>query len=377
MRLLVYEWTNESGNILQEDIRNVLNDMGISYDAFRCDFSKEKIEIDFVQYDACFSINYFPKLSELCKDNNLKYLSWGYDCPFNVRDIENTLGNSCNYVFCFDRNQAMGYQEAGFTQVYHLPLGVNAKRYRRMCDRSNNEYINDIAFVGSLYDNLYQDIMNISEEYVRGYLEGVIESQLLIYGGYFLDKVIGKSLVDRMNSHFKELNRNTDFQLDEKSLIHLIDQETSRRERLYLLGLLGKYFQTTVYTSQKNIALKNVKICDAINYYTQMPEVFRKTKINLNITVKGIQSGVNQRALDVMASNGFLLSNYQQELAEYFVDGEEVAMYESLEDAYAKTNFYLSHDEVRERIKNRGFEKVLRDFNMRDRIKSMIVTAGL
>ena len=87
-----------------------LDSLELSLTVFLFDFEKQDIAelenffrgISADKYDFCFSINYFPEISMLCNANNIKYISWGYDCPFNVRDIEKTLGNPCNYVFCFD-----------------------------------------------------------------------------------------------------------------------------------------------------------------------------------------------------------------------------------------------------------------------------------
>ncbi|MFR8652259.1 DUF3880 domain-containing protein [Megamonas funiformis] len=84
-------------------------------------------------------------------------MSWGYDCPFNVRDIEKTLGNPCNYVFCFDRIQAQAYRNQGFDTVYHLPLGINAKRYEniRLSSEQRSKYGSQVSFIGSLYEGQY------------------------------------------------------------------------------------------------------------------------------------------------------------------------------------------------------------------------------
>ena len=53
----------------------------------------------------------------------------------------------------------------------------------------------------------------------------------------------------------------------------------------------------------------------------ELPCVFRYSKLNLNPTLKSIQSGIPLRALDIMGAKGVLLSNFQPELVEYFEDG--------------------------------------------------------
>ena len=123
--------------------------------------------------------------------------------------------------------------------------------------------------------------------------------------------------------------------------------------------------------------LQGVKCCGTVNYFDEMPYVFAASKINLNISVKGIQSGIPLRAYDVMSSGGFLLSNYQAELVEMFTYGEEMVVYESMEDAVEKCYFYLEHEDLRRKIAKNGKQKVFEEHNMADRIKIMLELAGV
>ena len=75
-----------------------------------------------------------------------------------------------------------------------------------------------------------------------------------------------------------------------------------------------------------------------------------------------------------MASGGFLLSNYQSELVEQFADGEEMAVYESMEDAVAKAAFYLQNDDIREKMIERGRQKVMEQYALQDRLEEISPT---
>ena len=107
MKILLYDWKPTSTYITRQDIHYTLKQLGVSFDTFTFDFDKQDIsecralfeDVSPSVYDMCFSISYFPEISELCNARGLKYVSWGYDCPFNVRGIEKTLGNPCNCVF--------------------------------------------------------------------------------------------------------------------------------------------------------------------------------------------------------------------------------------------------------------------------------------
>lgn len=54
---------------------------------------------------------------------------------------------------------------------------------------------------------------------------------------------------------------------------------------------------------------------------------------------------------------------------------EEMVVYESLEDAVEKCNFYLSNQELRGKIARKGRERVLTEHNMVDKIRYMMDVA--
>ena len=105
-----------------------------------------------------------------------------------------------------------------------------------------------------------------------------------------------------------------------------------------------------------------------------MPCFFRVSKINLNPPFRAVWSAIPQRALDIMSSGGFLLSGYTEELSYYFENGRELVLYDSIEDAAAKAEFYLKHDDLRDKIRTAGTEKVRKDFTYTDRIQKIINT---
>ena len=103
-----------------------------------------------------------------------------------------------------------------------------------------------------------------------------------------------------------------------------------------------------------------------------MPHIFHDAKINLNIALRVIQTGIPLRVLDVMGCGGFVLTNYREEIAEHFVNGAECVIYEDIEDMYAKAQYYLSHDTERRQIAANGLAKVQRDFTFEQALAGML-----
>ena len=294
MKLLIYSWSS----FLQHDIYMICKESGINYDTFAWEFQDKNVDDEFEkwfannvtssQYDWIFSVNYWPMLSKVAQKNKMKYVAWCYDNPLNVYSIEETLGNPVNYVFLFDRIQYEKYKGQGFDTVYHLPLGVNATRYKnlRVPKELYKKYDAEVSFVGNLYASRIGDILAPMEEYTKGYLDALMEAQSQIYGYYMFDEMLTDELLEDINQQYKKKQPDTTFCLSKEALNWAMASEITRRERLLLLNLCGKRFDTKLYSYQDTDLIKEVKKCGAVDYVTESPLVFHCSKINLNPSLR-------------------------------------------------------------------------------------------
>lgn len=385
MRLLFYEWNS----YLQYDIKSIFREKNLSFSCFAWEFRNKNEDeafeqwfaenVDTSQYDAILSVNYWPMLSKVAQQRAISYIAWCYDNPLNVTNIENTLGNPMNHVFFFDRIQAKKYQDAGFNTVHYLPLGVNAARMKKIIPGAKEwkQYRADVSLVGSLYESRLGEIRQILDEYSKGYIEAALASQQNLYGCYLFDEMITEKFIENINDRIHREHPETGFCLRKEALTFAMASEVTRKDRLVLLSLLGKRHDTHLYSFQNSVVLQSVKCHSVVDYVTEMPYIFACSQINLNPVLRCIQSGIPLRALDIMAAGGFLLSSYQPELAEQFADGEEMVMYESMEDAVEKTAYYLQHEDVRNGIITNGRKKVLEQYSLQERLGEILRTAGL
>ena len=380
MKLLIYQWSA----FLEEDIFSIAQEKGIAYRALSWKFADKNHDEKFISwfhkeitirdYDALLSINYWPLLSQVCQEQGVRYIAWCYDNPLNVVKIEETLGNPVNYVFLFDRLQYLKYKRMGFDTVYHLPLGVNRKRMEALTvsKAERQRYAAEVALVGKLYESQLPEIMEPLNDYTKGFLEALMKVQLSISGSYLLDDCISEALVQEINRQYLEQEPNTQVRMSREALSYAMASEVTRRDRILLLSLCGKRFDTRLYSYQNSDIIKNVKKYPAVDYYTEMPKVFACSKINLNPSLRIIQTGIPLRAFDIMGAGGFLLSNHQEELLELFENEKEIVVYESMEDAVDKIAFYLKHEEIREKIALKGKQKTLREHSLQNRLETIL-----
>lgn len=381
MHILIYD---RKEAYTQSDLTYALKKIGIHISTFTYTFKDKNTDDSFIynfskllddnSYDAVFSINYYPLIAECCYKNDIKYISWSYDCPLNVRNIEDTLSYPTNYVFLFDRIQAMKYIDIGFEHIYHLPLAVNTSRLDKMIPQSKHyeKYGSDISFVGSLYESTYQKLIKPLPDYLKGYLDSMCDTQLLLYGCFFLDNTITQGLITLINEFYDKVNPNKDFHIIKEELSYSMATQVTNYERTRLLNLLSTIPDTKINLfSPHNLPNSSVIQKNPIDYMTELPYVFKTTKINLNISLKCIQSGIPLRALDIMGSGGFLLTNYQAEMQEYFHPGTDYVSYGSLDEAKALAEYYLQHEEERNTIAINGYEKIKEYFSYEKQLEQI------
>ncbi|WP_029202118.1 glycosyltransferase family protein [Oribacterium sp. NK2B42] len=319
-------------------------------------------------YDFIFTVNYSPIVSSICYKNNLRYVSWTYDTPMNLPSLE-TMDNPSNYNFIFDHGEYLKYKEEGLETVYYLPLATDFDAP----EFSNNGYKYDVSLLGNLYRSTFPAIKKKLDEYQSGFLDGIITSQRKIYGSYFI-----LELLKYQNSELESINKTTGFNLSPEQLSYSLASYITYMDRLSLLSIMSNRFSTALVTasiteSERNMMTK-LTVLPKMDYYKEMPLFFRMSKINLNPPFRAVWSAIPQRALDIMSSGGFLLSGYTEELSYYFENSKELVLYDSIEDAVAKADFYLKHDDLRLKIQTSGTEKVRKDFTYIDRIYKIINT---
>ncbi|MBO5622210.1 MAG: glycosyltransferase family 1 protein, partial [Butyrivibrio sp.] len=117
---------------------------------------------------------------------------------------------------------------------------------------------------------------------------------------------------------------------------------------------------------------KGIHIYDGAKTLTEMPFVFRRSKINLNITMRSIQTGIPQRIWDVLACGGFLITNDQPEIHEYFKAGYHLETYSDHKELIEKIRYYLIHEDERREIARNGYEEVAEKHSVLQRVITMI-----
>lgn len=320
--------------------------------------------------DAVFSFNYFPLISNVCKREGLPYLSWIYDSPY-VMLYSYTAINPCNTIYVFDRALCREFHEAGIKTVRYLPMAANTERLDAL---GFPEPIYDVSFVGSLYTESHNffDRMETLSPYAKGYLEGLMHAQMHVQGYNFIQESLSPIMEELYQALPMDPNPDGVETREYLYAQYVINRKLTGLERLRLLTAITERHPLDLFTLDPSFTLPNLRNHGTADYYSEMPLVFKKSRINLNISLRSIKSGIPLRAFDIMGNGGFLLSNYQEDFLENFTPGVDFEYYESEEDLLKKIDYYLTHEAERQAIAKNGHDKVAEAHTYRDRVREML-----
>lgn len=362
---------------ITEDTREVYNKQLLPSDCIKG--LNELLKQD--TYSFVFSINFFPSVSDVCNIWGIPYLCLIVDSPV-LELFSTSLANPCNKIFLFDRQLYNDFHHINPDGIFHIPLATNVRdnyataTMASAADRAR--FSSDISFIGSLYSEkcLYNQIT--LPEKMRGYVDGLIEAQLLVYGYNFIEECVTPELIEAFCKVRPELiNFPDSMKVDTKAVIaqHIISVKVAEQERLRYLKVLSEHFNVDLYTGSDTSSMPLIHNRGFAKTNTEMPIIFHQSKINLNLTAKSIRSGLSLRIFDVLGCEGFLITNYQAELPEHFNIGEDLEAYTSLDDLMGKCEYYLSHDKERMEIAHNGFEKVKKYHTYDIRLTQMLEIA--
>lgn len=332
-------------------------------------------------FDCIFTFNYSPLISNACKKNDIKYIAWTYDSPL-VALFSYTIINPCNYVFVFDSDIYERFRKEGITTVHYIPLAANTKRLDNMPMDENIHRVfdADISFVGSMYNekhNLYDRLHSMSD-FAKGYLDGVMQAQMKVQGYFFVEEMLKGPVLEEMKKALEYTTNRDGVETPEYVYAnYFVARKIAEKERYKLLSMLSEEFKVNLYTHNPTPLLPKVNNKGAVDYYDNMPYVFKCSKINLNISLRSIVNGIPLRCMDIMGAGGFLLTNYQADLFRHFEPGVDFVYYESEEDLIDKCRYYLSHEEERKQIAINGYEKICKYHTYEIRLKEMFEIAEL
>lgn len=387
MHILYYCWNEHT----YDDMLNTLTSLGHQVSTIRYtlnnyfeDFSfEEQLSeiIDQTDFSFLYSFNFFPILSKIAQAHHIPYVCWVYDCPHPTLYAKE-LTNECNYIFHFDKTMVEYFKNLGAKHIYHLPLAVHAGRLAaklqihpsmNLEEFSDLTYEHEVSFVGSLYEHcMYNGLYYIPEK-TKGFLDGTIAAQKQVWGCNVISPSLNKKIENDFFEYVKFFNKKNYVYPPKDLLSNLLLAKVTSDERIEYLQKLSSIYPCSIFSeSDVDNLCPNARNGGYISYLDTMPEIFRYSKININITLRSIASGIPLRCIDILGCGGFLLSNYQPELCEYFDENIDFVSYHSLPELLDLTSYYLTHDDERKKIAHSGYIHACEQFSYEKQVSKLL-----
>lgn len=111
----------------------------------------------------------------------------------------------------------------------------------------------------------------------------------------------------------------------------------------------------------------------------EMVEIFNQSKIVLNIhTWFGkTDFGINPRIFEANGCGVLQVSDRKEEISDFYEEGREIILYDSVEELRQQLRYFLEHHEERERIAANAHARTIQDHTYRHRMERMFSLCNL
>lgn len=390
--VLIFQWKS----ITNEEAGYAFEKMGLTYEYLEIGFDdwcydeymlyKLKKHLSTHSYNMAFSINYFGMLAEACYYFGIPYISWCYDSPTFFGDEFYCRRENVN-VFMFDSREADNYNNMGLKNVHYMPLGTNISRVSKLIPSAEDHknFDADVAFVGQLYSTSFTDSLSSLTDYQKAYINALVDYQQSSFTHDYLIEFLTEDFMKFLSN--PEFNKAINSEWDHKNISDasasadrlrvLLNKLVTNRDRVLIISLLSKYYKFNLYSPSVSELFTNVNHKGYIEYYEEMPKMFKCSKINLNITFRAIRVGIPQRCIDIMGAGAVLLTNHQKDMDGFLTDGVNALIYDSVEEAYEKAKFYLENESKRIKIAENALDFATKNFDYPVQLKKMMTIAHL
>ncbi|WHX50370.1 glycosyltransferase [Paenibacillus woosongensis] len=237
---------------------------------------------------------------------------WLTDDPYYT-DITIRTAPHYDYVFTLERNCLDFYRSAGCNNVHYLPFAAHVGHYRPTLTRSPVRRA--ISFIGSAYWNRI--------EFLQPIIGGLMEKGLTINGIWW----------DRLPEY------------------------ASYPDRIEIGKWMGPGETAEVYSGSKIV----------LNMHRSPYD----TTVNNN-SVGLTAASPNPRTFEISACGTLQLADVRDDLASFYIPGQEIETFSNPSELYDKVNFYLDHETERREIALRALERTYREHTYSHRLHEML-----
>lgn len=249
-----------------------------------------------------------------------------------------------DYNLHSEKSTAPKFTNAG-VQGYWFQMGANPKYYKPL----GLDFKYDVSFIGSNYAKR------------AGYINHLLTGGLNVkcFGGGWVKPRGMTRLKKEVKTQIK--------------ILGLLLKANSAKK--FDLATYIRDYELTEYLRSKYSEYFNVPVTD-----DEMIQIFNQSKINLgflevygydNIASSGLQQHLHLREFEVPMSGGLYITNYSDELTEFFEPDKEVVVFRNEYELLDKVKFFLSNPSAADKIRLAGLKRALASHTCEIRLRTM------
>ena len=350
-----------------------------------------------MDYDFVFSAAYIHEISVFCNMLGVWYLSWTFEYP-NMDLYRNSVMNPCNCFFISNSEEVERLTNLGMENVFYLPAAaaqalafernltnitldeeIKEADSREMIEGEEEEEKEEeekgyqVSYIGKIMEtndnSFFDDNSTLSAE-SRGYLDGLVHCQRIVYGVNLLkDLVPAKVLAELREKYPLSLPADVMVEDWEMYIRKWMYSRINNQERLVLLQGIDNV--VTVFSEDEKCR-KFFSKTKLISEVEKREDITTASKINLYIADRHNQNGIGTEVFEIMSQGGFVLCNFCPEMEGFFVADEDYVYFEDELDLKQKVRFYLREEEKRQQIARNGYEKVCGEHLIIHRVEQIL-----
>ncbi len=354
----------------------------------------QSIIVNIPQYPAAIQVNsifeqlknYLPGLVLIINDAGCDYngvlikklidcgcliANWYHDYPFYEAIFQGrqTFPSPARIDFVSEKSFLPEMVERGFN-AHFLPLATDISFFH---PSESVELTRDVAFVGNSSCGFLDSIM--TEERVRE-LEKLLPLQVLIKKKYIADPRF--DIFHFLLENKRLWQGKTSLKDDE--LLFCIEWMIGYLYRRDFIKAIASRYKTRFFCFGdpywKNFLDPSLVSTEAC-YYTNLCDIYKSTKVNINVNRIQIRTSFTQRIFDCAASGAFIITEKRECNKQFFKTGgtgQELVEFESIGQCTDLIDYYLVHEEERKTIAEAAYQNVTRYHTYDIRISQMLET---
>lgn len=318
--------------------------------------------------DVVISTIFFQIVAAYTHELGIKYAVYGMDSPHYAAWVPEYPRLDNVYLFHFDSREVERFRKCGYTNVTYLPLaaGVTWADTIHTSGTDRKKFGSAVSFVGGLYgDNPFDTCAGRLPQPVQEHIWNQLENSAFLWDGKErLQEGVSEELLRICQTVTPELC-NPGFTMEDDYYFRqwTLARKLSNIERTLLFEQVAGQYDFRLYTREKEVVPENIHRYPPVNAMTEQLKVFQSSGVNLNVTLRSIESGVPLRVFDILSVGGFVLTDYRKDAEELFREDEEIVMFRTPEEMMEKLAFYTTHETERKRIAKNGHRRARAEYS--------------